>query len=185
MGEIFNRYTSTIRGSDGVEYTASACGRARDDGTWEGWLEFEPVAGGDAIRTGRETTQPNRVDCEYWASGLSTAYLEGALARATRRPATKAPPAAATSRFGGPAEGTVSGTSRTAPDHRSVLDPFAVYRRSGEDTLQRELRALSVAHLREIVSEHRLHPGGDDAVLRAALAELIVAAVRGDPSVDR
>jgi hypothetical protein len=181
MGEMLTRYTSTVRGSDGAEYTASACGRARDDGTWEGWLEFEPADGGAAVRTARETTQPNRVDTAYWASGLTTAYLEGALARATRRPASEAAPSAVPSRFEGPAAGVGTATRGIAPDHRSVLDPFAVHRHSGEDVLRRELRALSVAHLREIVGEYRIHPGGEEAVLRAALAELIVTAARGGP----
>jgi hypothetical protein len=49
---------------------------------WEGWIEFEPSDGGAAIRTPRETTQPNLKDLEYWATGLTEAYLEGALVRA-------------------------------------------------------------------------------------------------------
>ena len=39
------------------------------------------------IATGRETTQPNRTDTEYWATGLSEVYLEGALQRAFDREA--------------------------------------------------------------------------------------------------
>ena len=37
---------------------------------------------GAAVRSGRETTQPNRQDTAYWATGLTPVYLEGALGRA-------------------------------------------------------------------------------------------------------
>jgi len=53
---------------------------------WEGWVEFDPVDGGPTIRTPRETTQPNRADAEYWATGLEPVYLEGALDRALAEP---------------------------------------------------------------------------------------------------
>lgn len=46
---------------------------------------FEPEEGGGAtLRTGRETTQPDREDLLCWATGLEPVYLEGALARAER-----------------------------------------------------------------------------------------------------
>jgi hypothetical protein len=38
--------------------------------------------GGPALRTGRETTQPNRDAVAYWASGLEPVYFEGAFVRA-------------------------------------------------------------------------------------------------------
>jgi hypothetical protein len=63
-------------------YAVRVRGRAREDGRWEGWLEFEPGRGGRALRTPRETTQPNRDALRYWATGLEPIYLEGALARA-------------------------------------------------------------------------------------------------------
>jgi hypothetical protein len=37
------------------------------------------------LRTEQETSQPNRVAVEYWASGLEPIYLEGAFARAQVR----------------------------------------------------------------------------------------------------
>jgi hypothetical protein len=52
------------------------------DGVWEAWLEFNPLGGGSPLVTSRETTQPNRTDTEYWATGLTIIYLEGALQRA-------------------------------------------------------------------------------------------------------
>ena len=56
------------------------------DGLWHGWLEFEPVDGCNvpALQSPRETTQPNRTDAVYWATGLTAVYLEGALERAIR-----------------------------------------------------------------------------------------------------
>ena len=49
----------------------------------------------EPVRSGRETTQPNRQDTVYWATGLTPVYLEGALDRALN-PLTKAPGAART-----------------------------------------------------------------------------------------
>ena len=67
-------------------YVARVCGDERTDGTWEGWLEFQPTDGAKpALLTDRETSQPNRAAIEYWAAGLEPLYLEGALARAQGR----------------------------------------------------------------------------------------------------
>lgn len=83
MSEVLVEFDEPIRGPFGALYFARATGRQRDDGLWEGWIDFTPVAdGAPALHSGRETTQPNRVDLEYWAQGLSKVYLEGALARA-------------------------------------------------------------------------------------------------------
>ncbi len=82
MTRVLLTYQALLTGRDGRVYTAQACGRERDGGTWEGWLEFGPADGSDAVRSGRETTQPNLVDLEYWATGLTPVYLEGALQRA-------------------------------------------------------------------------------------------------------
>jgi hypothetical protein len=69
---------------DGTTYVARAYGRARADGTWEGWIEFVAVGAALVLRTDQETTQSNREDVAYWASGLGPAYLEGAFARARK-----------------------------------------------------------------------------------------------------
>src|SRR5215475_8277390 len=82
MAEIFATFSAHITSTDGVFYTARACGGEATDGLWHGWVEFMPVDGGAPIRSPRETTQPNRVDTEYWATGLTPVYLEGALQRA-------------------------------------------------------------------------------------------------------
>jgi len=34
------------------------------------------------LRTGQETSQPNQMDVEYWATGLEPIYFEGAFGRA-------------------------------------------------------------------------------------------------------
>ena len=61
--------------------------RERSNGSWEGWLEFVPS---DEDRSGIyvtqiETHQRDRMTMEYWASGLTGVYAEGALARARIR----------------------------------------------------------------------------------------------------
>jgi hypothetical protein len=71
----------------GMPYLARACGRRRDDGLWDGWIEFER-ADGIVVETERETTQPNRTDLLYWATGLTPVYLEGAFGRASDSPPT-------------------------------------------------------------------------------------------------
>ena len=57
--------------------------RERNDGSWEGWLEFVPEDQ-DSCRytTPIETRQHDRVTMERWASGLTVVYADGALARA-------------------------------------------------------------------------------------------------------
>jgi hypothetical protein len=70
-------------------FQAFAMARERNDGGWEGWLEFVP-RGEDSCRyaTPIETRQHDRLTMERWASGLTVVYSEGALARARTRRAT-------------------------------------------------------------------------------------------------
>lgn len=63
------------------KYKARAIGLLRDDGMWEGRVEFDNGSG-TPVSTGHETTQPNLTDLKYWATGLEAIYLEGALQRA-------------------------------------------------------------------------------------------------------
>ncbi|HWM94944.1 MAG TPA: hypothetical protein VN493_29585 [Thermoanaerobaculia bacterium] len=84
MPELIHEYSFVYRSEDGIAYVPRAWGEARTDGTWEGWLEFIPAGGaGSTLRTGQETTQPNRDAVAYWASGLEPVYFEGAFARAS------------------------------------------------------------------------------------------------------
>lgn len=69
---------------DGL-YRVRVYAERREDGRWEGWLEFVADGSGEVIMTGRETTQPNLLGVRYWAGGLRPIYLEGALDRARRR----------------------------------------------------------------------------------------------------
>jgi hypothetical protein len=79
-------HSAIIVASDGTAYRVTTWGEQREDGTWWGWLEFEPRAGdGPPLRTGQETSQPSRDALAYWASGLEVVYLEGAYVRALER----------------------------------------------------------------------------------------------------
>jgi hypothetical protein len=174
MAEVLVQYSEPIE-AGGVTYMARACGALASDNLWHGWIEFAPDDGGPVLRSGRETTQPNREDAIYWATGLTPVYLEGALQRTlTRRerPPTVDPVPA----YDGPAPDTID---RPAPAE-SVLDPFSVYRK-GEDLLRRQLGALSPWHLVNIVRAHglsSLDPPELNALTGPALVELIVSAVR-------
>jgi hypothetical protein len=68
----------------GTRFVVRVYGRERADGTWEGWLEFVAVGAASVMRTDRETTQSNRDELAYWATGLGDAYLQGAFSRAHR-----------------------------------------------------------------------------------------------------
>ena len=180
MAEVFVTFSEPVVGPDGASFVARACGSAGRDGLWQGWVEFTPVEGGPVARSGRETTQPNRVDLEYWATGLTPVYLEGALARARAARAiggTGAEPASQsdTPRF-----------ENAAPAAPSVLNPFSVYRK-GESLLRSQLAALSRRHLTNIISHYGL--SAQDATQLAALddaslIELIVGAVRLEVEAD-
>ncbi|MBV9544284.1 MAG: hypothetical protein JOY61_07890 [Chloroflexi bacterium] len=69
-----------LRGADGTLYVVQVYGRARQDGMWEGWLQFSTPT--QVLRTARETTQSSADDLLYWATGLEPTYLEGAFQRA-------------------------------------------------------------------------------------------------------
>ena len=84
MAEYIHRFTVPVWSLlTGATYEARAIGESRRDGTWAGWLEFRPASGyGPALRTHRETTQPDREALVYWAGGLEPIDLESALSRA-------------------------------------------------------------------------------------------------------
>ena len=83
MSTQVHEFSTAVRDPDGHVYRAVAQGERREDGTWIGWIDFEPVPAGGLVRSSpRETTQPNLRALRYWALGLEPVYLEGALARA-------------------------------------------------------------------------------------------------------
>jgi hypothetical protein len=177
MAETLVTFKTAVVSPDRIAYQARACGAQSPDGGWAGWIEFTPADGGKAIRTGRETTQPNRTDTEYWATGLTPVYLEGALKRALEGPASIVSPAAVPPAFEGPAPAV---TYSTARNRESVLDPFSVYAK-GPPLLRNRLRALSAWHLVNIVLAYELSDEPGESLNRrssADLVELIVDAVR-------
>ena len=120
----------------------------------------------EPVRSSRETTQPNRHDTIYWATGLTPVFLEGALDRALN-PLTKAPaPHVLDPVFSEPAPPV---SSVEGPSHESVLNPFSVYRK-GESLLRRQLAALSGWHLVNIILAYGLSeqreggPGGHPGI---------------------
>jgi hypothetical protein len=83
VSEVLVQFAELATDESGRSYLARACGSPiANDTRWQGWLEFVPVDGGPTMATGRETTQPNRADTEYWATGLTPVYRDGALQRA-------------------------------------------------------------------------------------------------------
>ena len=136
--------------------------------------ELVPIGGGDILRSPRETTQPNRTDAEYWATGLTDVYLEGALQRALDGPPiTLAAPPPQPSVFAGPAP-----SAPLSPAASSVLDPFSVFDK-GEALLRKQLAALSAWHLVNIALDYQLTNLDRDALNRMPAAELIEMIVRG------
>ncbi len=85
MAELLQEYLTGVLGPDKTIYTVRSYGEERLDGTWIGWLEFEPDdASKPTLRTEQETSQPNRTAVEYWATGLEPIYFEGAFERARK-----------------------------------------------------------------------------------------------------
>ncbi len=83
MAELLQEYTTVITGPDDTTYSVRSYGEGRADGTWIGWIEFVPDdLSKPILLTDQETSQPNRVAVEYWATGLEAVYFEGAFERA-------------------------------------------------------------------------------------------------------
>jgi hypothetical protein len=178
MAEVLTQFTEPLSTTEGFTYVAQACGAATESGLWECWIEFKPVNDGEPLRSARESTQPNRTDAEYWATGLTRVYLEGALDRALNPPVRKIVPEPR-AMFDGPAP---DATFRTVPsvEPDAVLDPFSVYEK-GETLLRRELGALAAWHLVNIIIAYDLsdEPASVlNALPAVQLVEMIVAGVR-------
>ena len=177
MSETLLQFPGSVTGPDGNQYEARACGGPLRAGTWQGWIEFVPIAEGEAVRSQRETTQPNRTDTVYWASGLTSVYLEGSLRRALAAPTVVPVTARQPSIFESPA---APAGPPVAAEPSSVLDPFSVYQK-GEALLRKQLHALSAWHLVNIARAYELSDEDARALNRMsapALIELIVTGVR-------
>ena len=178
MAETLIRFDTPVTYSDGRQYQVQACGRERDNGQWEAWLEFEDLETGEVLRTQRETTQPNRKDAAYWATGLTPVYLEGALDRILKVPKLKEPESVRPPVFDEPAphprpRGVVS-------NREPILDPFSVYDKN-PGLLAQELTALRGWHLRQIIRDFNLVDENDvtlEALNEQELGSLIMQRVR-------
>ena len=170
MAEILVQFTERIAAEDGTSYLPRACGGIADDGLWEGWIEF--VSPSRALRSPRETEQPNRDALVYWAEGLTVAYLEGALDRALapRTVAVSAgePASSISSRPAARRSGAVTA--------HAILDPFTAYA-EGEELLRGQLRALSRDHVVNIIKAYELPVDTHKSMSHAALIDGVVSAV--------
>jgi hypothetical protein len=185
MAEILVKFDEPIGAPSGETYFAQAVGREMAGGLWEGWMEFIPRGdGADNLASGRETTQPNRTNLEYWAQGLTMVYLEGALARAISL-AAEPPQARAdaeSAEFRAPTVRGAPPRPRRAPvSPHPILDPFQVYAQ-GESVLRGELNALSRDHLEAIATAYDLARtplvSEGKSASRPAIIDAIVEGVR-------
>ena len=160
MAEVLVTFDETVSDASG-EYQARAVGRPAGDGMWEGWLEFIPVdQRAEVIVGGVESTQPEREHLEYWATGLSHVFLEGALQRA-RQPVTVRVRHVEVPISDAPARRAVT-VSRTMPSGpEPVLDPFEIGGRN-LDILRQELHALNRPRLLNIIAAYELNPRSED-----------------------
>jgi hypothetical protein len=176
MAEVLVEFSDILVTDDGTRYAARACGAETEGGMWQGWIEFIPLDAGEVVRSSRETTQPNRQDTVYWATGLTPVYLEGALSRALNPLTRAAVRPSVEPVFDGPAPPLAS--APPAPD--SILNPFSVYRK-GEDLLRRQLGALSAWHLVNIIRAYGMSDQAPEVLSVLApsvLVETIVHAVK-------
>jgi hypothetical protein len=181
MAEVIQKLETELRGSDGRRYTAQVSGRERPDALWEGWIEFLPMDGGKPLVTSRETTQPNRDDLIYWASGLTDPYLDGALMRVLTPVKEKVHSEPGEPVQSMPEPHRVPG-ARSSPPPTAVLDPFHVYA-EGDDVLRDQLHALAATQLRNMVRAYAitdLEPHDLERLSESELIDLIMGAVARD-----
>jgi hypothetical protein len=189
MSEVLVQFDEPRCAPDGRSYIAQVCGRFATDGLWEAWIDFLPTDGGDTVCTPRETEQLSRGDLRYWAAGLTQAYLEEALDRALAPQNSRVTRMAAAlasldslvdlDSLDGSEHIVLETNSLTRPV--PVLDPFALYRQTGDYVLRQELRALDAHQLRDIIAAYEVPDIDTTDIARTfedALAEQIVAGVQ-------
>jgi hypothetical protein len=183
MAEVLIQFETVVVAGDGAKYYAQACAAPMPDGLWQGWVEFVPLEGGTPRRSPRETTQPNRRDAVYWATGLTPVYLVGALDRALDALVPKAASPQRSPIWQSPAD-VADRSEPTVRGGRAILDPYAAYEK-GEMLLRKELHAISNMHLVNIIRTYKLSDESDGALSRLsseALVDTIVSAVRRSPT---
>ena len=176
MAEVLVEFVEPVSSEDGTYYTARACGSDMPGGQMAGMDRVRAARRGDPIRSPRETTQPNRQDTDYWATGLDAGVSRGRASPSLKRPARPLARDIAAPLFERPADNFIMGP----PVTESILDPFSVYRK-GEALLRRQLSAMAGWHLVNIITHYGLSRE-DTALLSARepvqLVELIIDAVR-------
>jgi hypothetical protein len=176
MAEVLRSFDEPISDRYG-RYHARVVGRCCDDqGRWEGWLEFEPLDGGETLVGSVESRQPKREYLEYWAEGLTPVFLEGALHRA-RNPIRVHMRAVEEPKSSAPAPRyVVVPPVNLRPE--AILDPFEIGGRS-LDILDQELRALNRPRLLNIIGAFDLNPTNVNLswMTDAQLVRFIVVAV--------
>ncbi|HEX7705039.1 MAG TPA: hypothetical protein VF701_01130 [Thermoanaerobaculia bacterium] len=126
---LLQQFEAPFNDGSGEKYTVYVYGRTRPGDNWKGWLVFERHSDGTRLSTGVETTQPNAEAVTYWATGLSTAYFEGALNRAQSPPSkprsatvVAAPPHRTLSEIERAVVACFSRRHRTRLQTRSIMD---------------------------------------------------------------
>jgi hypothetical protein len=172
-------FDASLALTNGRVYVAQACGRRRDDGRWEGWLEFVPTDASMVLRTERETTQRNLADLEHWAGTLTPVYLQGALERTVIPPPVVVEPPEVPSVYDEPAPRRSVVTPIRVAQADAVLDPFAEFA-ADEEGFVRRLTTLRREELRAIIIEYDLADASVDldALTMPELVGWIVGAVR-------
>lgn len=82
MVHFVKQYSQVLIAPDRNEYVARVYAATHSQGLWDGWFAFFPLRGGREVVTDFETTQNSLAAVSYWAGGITTTYLEGALQRA-------------------------------------------------------------------------------------------------------
>ena len=76
MAELLQEYLTNVTGPDDTVYVVRSYGAQRPDGTWTGWLEFQPTNPSKlSLRIDQETSQPNRT--QDWSRFTLRAPLNG------------------------------------------------------------------------------------------------------------
>jgi hypothetical protein len=169
---LLQPFEAPITDDAGTVYNAYLYGRDRPGDTWQGWLVFERTSDGQRFTTDVETTQPSAEAILYWATGLTDAYFDGALARAQK---PRAQPAAAV-HTAAPLVGSGNRRARLAELEREILASFTRHRttRLSTQTLFHDLnyahadvvRALEDLEKQGGLLERRTEEGNDVVVLR-------------------
>ena len=182
MAEVFRAFEEPVTDTSG-SYHARVVGRRAEDGMWEGWLEF--VANDEATTDGPfissvESRQPEREHLAYWAGGLSTVYLEGALRRA-RKPARVRTQIVETPISDRPAPRARVVVRDAHAGGQPILDPFDVGAKN-LDVLAQELGALGTARLLNIIDAYGIEGGADNltSLTERQLIQVIVDAVASE-----